>query len=143
MTEALHGSWQEVLPKLPGAAAVERRGDAFWMAAPRLDVCAMAEALARLGFRLSAMTGVGLAGGETAVVYHYCRAGVAINLRAETSGRAMRSIAAITRVADWAEREIADLYAVHFVGHPHPERLIRPPALPPGFFRDGLAPDQA
>lgn len=143
MTDARHERWQESLAILPGATALEQRGDASWMIAPDLDVCAMATTMARLGFRLSAMTGLALAEGETAILYHYCQGGVAINIRAETTGRTIASIAAISRVADWAEREIADLYDVQFIGHPNPTRLIRPPALVAGFFRDSVSQEKA
>ena len=143
MTDAQHEQWRDALAMLSGATELGQRGEAFWMIAPDLDVCAMAEAMARLGFRLSAMTGLALAEGETAILYHYCRGGVAINIRAETTGRTIASIAAISRVADWAEREIADLYDVQFIGHPNLTRLIRPPALAAGFFRDSVSQEKA
>ncbi len=139
MIDGPHDAWQHALMKVPGAEALERRGDGLWMTAPGLDVRAMADAVAGLGFRLSAITGVAIANGETAILYHYIRGGIAINVRAETRGRSIASIASITPVADWAERELADLYDVLFIGHPNPSRLIRPPVLAPGFFRDRLS----
>ena len=106
------------------------------MAAPALDVLAMAETMHRLGARLSTMTGVALGNGETGIIYHYCLNCLMVNLKAETRDRAIPSIAPITQAADWSEREISDLYGVRFAGHPNLTRLIRPPSLPPGFFRD-------
>ncbi len=124
------------LASLPGATAVERRADGLWMAAPGLDVLAMAELMRRQDIRLCAMTGVALPNGEAAILYHYCHASLRINIRTETHGRAIPSITPIVRAADWSEREIADLYGVDFAGHPNPARLIRPPSLPAGFFRN-------
>jgi NADH:ubiquinone oxidoreductase subunit C len=106
------------------------------MAAPVLDVLAMAEQMHRLEARLSTMTGVALGSGETGIIYHYCLGAVPINIKTETRDRAIPSITPVTRAADWSEREISDLYGVRFTGHPNPTRLIRPPSLPPGFFRD-------
>ncbi len=128
--------WADDLASVPGATAVEPRGNTLWMNAPDIDVVSMAELLHRLGFRLSAMTGLAL-DGESAILYHYCRGSVTLNIRAETRGQSIRSIAPIVAAAEWSEREIADLYGVEFIGHPHPARLVRPPALSPGFFRDG------
>ena len=125
-----------LLGKLPGATAVECRLDGLWMAAPALDVLAMAGTMHRLGARLSTMTGVVLGNGETGIIYHYCLGRLTINLKTETHDRAIPSIAPITRAADWSEREISDLYGVRFAGHPNLTRLIRPPSLPPGFFRN-------
>ncbi len=128
-------TWQVELAALPGAMPVEARREAFWMDAPEVDVLAVADLMNRLEFRLTAITGVALPDGETAVLYHYCRGGTTVNVRAESRAQKISSIASLVRAADWAEREIADLYGVQFVGHPHPVRLIRPPSLTPGFFR--------
>ena len=133
--EVLGPDCETLLSRLPGAAAVERRTDGLWMAAPALDVLAMAETMHHLGARLSAMTGVAFGDGETAIIYHYCLGCLTVNLKAETRARAIPSIAPITQAADWSEREISDLYGVRFTGHPDPRRLIRPPSLSPGFFR--------
>jgi NADH-quinone oxidoreductase subunit C len=127
---------QALLEQLPGAVRIDRRPDGLWMAAPHLEVLAMAELMHRLGARLSTMTGVALDTGETVIIYHYCLGPVPINIKTETSDQAIPSITPVTRAADWIEREISDLYGVRFAGHPNPTRLIRPPALPPGFFRD-------
>jgi Ni,Fe-hydrogenase III component G len=134
--EALGPDCEALLSQLPGATAVESRTDGFWMAAPALDVLAMAETMHRLGARLSTMTGVALGNGETGIIYHYCLGCLTVNLRTETRDRAISSIAPITQAADWSEREISDLYGVRFAGHPNLTRLIRPPSLLPGFFRD-------
>ena len=124
------------LGHVPGATRLERRIDGLWMVAPELDVLAMAERMNRLEARLSTMSGVAIENGETEIIYHYCLGCLGINIKTQTHNRAIRSITPITRAADWSEREICDLYGVHFTGHPNLARLIRPPSLPPGFFRD-------
>ncbi len=124
------------LSQLPGSAPIEHRVDGLWMLAPALDVVAMAETMGREGARLTGITGVALAGGETDIIYHYCLGSLTINIKTETRNRAIPSITPITQTGDWSEREVCDLYGVHFVGHPNLTRLIRPHSLPSGFFRD-------
>ena len=134
--EGIPAKCEAPLGRLPGATGIERRVDGLWMVAPALDVLAMAEMMHRLGARLSAMTGAAHGAEETVIVYHYCLGDRTINIKTETHDRTIPSIALITHAADWCEREICDLYGVHFAGHPNLTRLIRPPSLPPGFFRD-------
>ncbi len=122
--------------QLPGAMPLVRRSDGWWMVAPALDVQALAGLMNRLEARLSTMTGIALDGGETTIIYHYALQGQAINFKTQTRKHALPSIAPITRAADWIEREIHDLYGVEFIGHPNLTRLIRPPEIPQGFFRE-------
>lgn len=125
-----------LVSQIPGATPVEQRADGLWMTAPGLDVIAMAQLMHRIEGRLSAMTGVAAEDGETAIIYHYCIGAQMLNIRTTTRDRAIPSITPVTKAADWAEREISDLYGVSFVGHPSPGRLLRPPSLSPGFFRN-------
>jgi NADH:ubiquinone oxidoreductase subunit C len=126
---------EALVRQIPGATPVEHRHDGFWMTAPGLDVVAMAELMRRMGARLSAITGLAVGHGETAILYHYCLGASMINIRTTTRDQAIPSITPATRAADWSEREISDLYGVSFIGHPNPGRLLRPPSLSPGFFR--------
>jgi NADH:ubiquinone oxidoreductase subunit C len=128
--------WEALLGALPGATTVERRDDGLWMTAPGLDVLALADLMREMEGRLTTMTGIALPTGETGILYHYCLGSLLLNVRVETQEHAIPSIAPITRAADWCEREIGDLYGVRFDGHPDPRRLIRPPALSAGFFRN-------
>jgi NADH-quinone oxidoreductase subunit C len=121
---------------IPGATPVEQRADGLWMTASGLDVVAMAEAMRRIEARLSTITGLAAEDGETTIIYHYCFDAWMLNIRTRTRDQAIPSITPVTKAADWGEREISDLYGVSFVGHPNPGRLLRPPSLSPGFFRN-------
>ena len=121
---------------IPGSAPVEERGDGLWMAAPQLDVEAMAREMESLGCRLITMTGLARDDGETTIIYHYARRHEAINFKTTTSGGAAKSLAPMIRPASWIEREIHDFFAVDFIGHPNLVPLMRPPELKDGFFRD-------
>ncbi len=124
------------LAGLPGATEVEVRPDGLWMAAPQVDVLALARLMAELQARLSTMTAIALADGETEIIYHYALGQRAANIKTRTRQGAIDSIALVTRAANWIEREIHDLYGVTFAGHPNLARLLRPPQLPEGFFRE-------
>lgn len=131
MNEALN----RLLQNIPGAGAIEPRADGLWMDAPDLDVVEAALVMMDQGARLSTITAIAVEA-ETQIIYHYCIDGTAINLSARTRGNCLPSITPVTSAANWAEREITDLYAVTFAGHPNPDRLIRPAQLQPGYFRE-------
>ncbi len=114
---------------------VQRMADGLWMEAPALDPAALARVMMKLGGRLSTITALPLADGETALIYHYLAGGQAVNVRVATRENTVPSISGITRSASWIEREIYDLYGVSFCGHPCLARLIRPPSMQPGMFR--------
>jgi NADH:ubiquinone oxidoreductase subunit C len=124
------------LPQVAHSAKLEERVDGLWMNAPLIDVEAAARLMKEQGYRLSTMTAIALPDGETSVIYHYCKPGVALNIKTATRGKSLPSIANILRAANWIEREIKDLYAVNFVGHPNLEPLIRPPELEEGIYRE-------
>jgi Ni,Fe-hydrogenase III component G len=127
---------EPLLGQIPGATPIEHRADGLWMTAPELDVIAMAELMRRIEARLSTITGLAAEHGETTIIYHYCLRTWMLNFRTTTRNQAIPSITPVTKAADWSEREIDDLYGVSFVGHPNPGRLLRPPSLSPGFFRN-------
>lgn len=118
----------------PGAK-LEYQPDGLWLDAPDLDVMAMARLMLDAQATLSTMTAVALADGETELIYHYHQGKDAINVKTRTHENGIASIASITPAANWIEREIHDLYAVMFNGHPNLARLVRPPEIPVGFFR--------
>jgi Ni,Fe-hydrogenase III component G len=124
-----------LLQALPGAASLQSRADGSWMDAPALDVTALAVLMLKEETRLSTMTGIALEGGETQVIYHYAKGGLAWHFRVNTRQNSLPSITPVTAAAGWIEREIADQYAVTFAGHPDPRPLVRPTQLAPGYFR--------
>lgn len=105
------------------------------MEAPDLDVLSLASAMLAQGARLMTMTGMARPDGETDLIYHYFLDGQAYHFKTQTFRQTKPSIAVLLPAANWIEREIQDLFAVHFEGHPSPERLVRPPQLEAGFFR--------
>ncbi len=128
--------WKSRVEALPGATPlIDVRGQ-WWMDAPQIDVQALARLMQEAEIRLSTMTGIAAAHGETQVIYHYAVAGGLLNVKACTRQNEIASITPITRAAAWIEREISDLYGVTFTGHPNPTRLLRPPQLAAGFFRE-------
>lgn len=125
-----------LLTAVPGAAPFEIRGGELWMDAPRINVTTAAGLLLEQGARLSTMTAIALEDGETEVIYHYAKGSWACHLRVRTIGNSLPSITPVTPAADWIEREIMDLYAVTFTGHPNPVPLLRPVQLKPGYYRE-------
>ena len=125
-----------LLSKLANSTKVIHASDGLWMDAPKLDVVQMGASLLELGARLSTMTAIALEDGETELIYHFVAGSMALNIKVRTQKNTIPSITPITPSANWIEREIHDLYAVEFIGHPHLERFIRPPELPIGFFRE-------
>src|SRR5512133_3561293 len=124
------------LSNLQNSGKIIRASDGLWMDAPSLDVTCMAASLLDLEARLSTVTAITLEDGETELVYHFVVGSTALNIKVRTYKNAILSITPTMPAADWIEREIHDLYAVEFLGHPHLERFIRPPELPLGLFRE-------
>lgn len=124
------------LAQLPGAGKVETRPDGLWMDAPGLDVMIMAVLMNNFKARLSTVTAIALEDGETQLIYHFAIGGQAINIKTLTNHNSIVSIATAIHAASWIEREIHDLFSVDFTGHPNLKRLILPPQLPQGLFRE-------
>lgn len=123
------------LQALPGATELRQQRDGWWMTAPALDVLAMADQMKQWSARLSTITAAALPEDETEIIYHYYLEHQTINFKVSTRGNTLPSISRVLPSADWAEREIQDLYRVTFTDHPQPARLIRPVQLEPGLFR--------
>jgi NADH-quinone oxidoreductase subunit C len=132
----MNSDFQNQLQTIPGASDLIWQRDGWWMTAPALDVLTMANQMKALGARLTTITAATLPDNETEVIYHYYLDHQAINFKVPTQNSVLPSISHILPAADWAEREIQDLYRVEFHDHPHPTRLIRPTQLEPGFFRE-------
>ena len=126
---------QLMLDTIRGATVWEQRMGTWWMDAPELDVPALAEKIRACEMRLITMSGVARTDGETDVLYHAAKGGEEYTIRVCSHNQMIPSISLILPAANWIEREIQDLYAVTFVGHPEPAALVRPPQLERGFFR--------
>ncbi len=125
--------------KLAGLEEPEDRVDGIWFTAPDVNRKTLTGAANELKFRLSTATCLERGDGEFDVLYHFVHATLAVNIRTTTKSQHMPSLAAFLPSASWIEREIHDLYAVTFDGHPDPRPLVRPPQMPAGFFRKSVA----
>jgi NADH:ubiquinone oxidoreductase subunit C len=123
------------LNQLPGAEPVQNRPDGLWMEAAELNVLALAELMKNIEARLTTISAISIENGETEIVYHFAIGGQAVNVKTRTKANAIPSISKVFKAANWAERENFDLFGVNFSGHPNLNRLIRPPQLAAGFFR--------
>jgi NADH-quinone oxidoreductase subunit C len=130
---------ENVRSRIPGSSEWRQEAGGYWMYAVQLDVCAMAQVLKDLEFRLITMTGLLAADGETRVIYHYVRGGLELNLSTLSQGQRLPSISSIAKPASWAEREVHDFFGLVFEGHPNLAPLLRPNNLEPGFFREPAA----
>ena len=127
---------ENALKQLPGAGVVQTRLDGYWMESADLNVLSMAELMKTLAARLTTISAVSIENGETEIIYHFAIGGQAINIKTRTKANAIPSITMVIKAANWIERENHDLFGVEFTGHPNLTRLIRPPQLAEGFFRE-------
>ena len=131
----MNGELESQLNQLAGAGPVENRLDGIWMDGAELNVVALAELMKNIEARLTAISAISIENGETEIIYHFAIGGQAINIKTRTKANAIASISKVFKAANWAERENYDLFGVNFTGHPNLKRLIRPPQLAEGFFR--------
>lgn len=130
---------EERLRAIPGVTALAQHPDGLWAEGDALDVEAMAEAMNAAGIRLATISGIPLAEyGETQIIYHFIGADGTISFRTASRNGRLPSIATAVRAAAWAEREINDLFAVDFPGHPDMRPLLRPPGFAEGMFRAAM-----
>lgn len=129
----------EKLLKLTGLPKPESRLDGYWFIFTGIETRKLAEAMHSLKFRLSTATCLERGDGEFNVIYHFVHGSLAVHIRVTTKGQHTPSLAAFLPSASWIEREMHDLYAVNFDGHPDPRPLVRPPQMPEGFFRKSVA----
>lgn len=125
---------------IPGVVSVTMNTGALWVEGPFLDVEAMAAAMESLGIRMGTVTAIPLGqGGETVMIYHYTDEKQVINFKTRTRNGMLASLSPSVRAASWAEREITDLFAVEFPGHPNPVPLLRPEGFEPGMLREAMS----
>ena len=131
----MNSELQNQLQQLSGAGPLQNRPDGIWMDAANLDVLALAELMKSIEARLITISAISIENNETEIIYHFAVAGQAINVRTRTRSNVIPSITPVYKAANWSERENHDLFGVEFTGHPDLKRLIRPPQLAEGFFR--------
>ncbi len=73
------------------------------------------------------------------VIYHFDIDGVIINLQLKTNDSTIYSITPILKSADWAEREIREMYSVEPVGHPSNDRLFLDYGLAKGVLNEYIS----
>ena len=129
----------ERLKAIPGVVSVELREGSLWVEGPLLDVEAMADTMAALAIRMLTITAIPQSvHGETAIIYHYADERKVINFKTGTRNGMLTSLAPKARAASWAEREIKDLFAVEFSGHPNPLPLLKPKGFEDGMLREAM-----
>jgi NADH-quinone oxidoreductase subunit C len=129
----------ERLASINGVASVTFHNRGLWVDAPMLDVEAMADAMTALGIRLATITAIPQSvKGETTIIYHFIAESMIVSFRTQTRNGALASLAGRLRAAAWAEREIRDLFAVDFPGHPNLVPLLKPSGFANGMVREAM-----
>jgi len=70
------------------------------------------------------------------IIYHFDIDGLLVNVQIDTDNKAFHSIASILPSANWAEREIREMYDVEPVGHPCKDRLFLDYSIAKGVLND-------
>jgi NADH-quinone oxidoreductase subunit C len=129
----------ERLASINGVASVTSHNRGWWVDAPLLDVEAMADAMTGPGIRLATITAIPRSvKGETTLIYHFILESTIVSFKTQTRNGAIASLAGRLRAASWAEREIRDLFAVEFPGHPNPLPLLKPSGFANGMVREAM-----
>lgn len=124
------------LEALPGFRALRRTSSGMCADVDHIEPAALAATIEALGLRLGAVTGTPLGVvGETALVYHFVGLDRIVDVATTTRDNAAPSLASHMRPAAWAEREIHDLFATDFPGHPDLKPLMRPQGFATGMMR--------
>jgi len=71
-----------------------------------------------------------------AIVYHFDIDGLLVNVYLQTTDKTTDSITPIVSSANWAEREIREMFGIDTVGHPNPERLFLDESIEEGVLND-------
>ena len=123
------------LKQLQGGGLVQNRLDGLWMDLGEVTILILAELMKGLEARLTTISAISIENNETEIIYHFAIGSQAINVKTRTKTNGIPSISTIFKAANWIERENHDFFGVDFTGHPNLVRLLRPPQLAEGFFR--------
>jgi NADH:ubiquinone oxidoreductase subunit C len=123
------------LKQLHSGGLVQNCPDGLWMDLGEATTLVLAELMKELEARLTTISAISIENNETELIYHFAVGGQAVNVKTRTQANAIPSITTVFKAANWIERENHDFFGVNFVGHPNLVRLLRPPQLAEGFFR--------
>ncbi len=70
------------------------------------------------------------------IAYHFDVRGVVLTVTLLTEDGTVDSITPNLKSADWAEREMQDLFNIKLIGHPNPDRLILDEKMAKGIFKE-------
>ncbi len=73
------------------------------------------------------------------VIYHFDIDGMIINVQIDTDDQTVISITPILRSADWAEREMREMYSIEPIGHPCKDRLFLDYSLAKGVLNEYIS----
>ncbi len=73
------------------------------------------------------------------VVYHFDINGTIVNMQLVTDNQSVHSITPILKSADWAEREMREMYDIEVLGHPCSDRLFLDYSLVKGVLNEYIS----
>ncbi len=73
------------------------------------------------------------------IIYHFDIDGTVINMQVTTDDQTVYSITPILKSADWAEREMREMYDIEVVGHPCSDRLFLDYSLVKGVLNEYIS----
>ena len=101
------------------------RQDLLWLETEGTSITALAQIFRRQGGRLVSMSAmVSQDGEEVTIYYHFDIGGNLYNIKMDSQDSTIASISPMFPNSEWFEREIRELYGVHFEGHPNPAPLF-------------------
>ncbi|WP_456387665.1 NADH-quinone oxidoreductase subunit C [Desulfolithobacter sp.] len=99
------------------------------------DITSVAAMVHKHGGRVVTLTPYVIDAGYE-VAYHFDVDGVVLTATLTTGDSTVPSITPYLKSADWAEREMKDLFDIKLIGHPDPQRLILDESIAQGVFRE-------
>lgn len=97
---------------------------AFWCEIKEeKDLLFLAGEFQKLGARVCTITCYILESGHE-IVYHFDIQGKMLNLKFMIQNQSVCSITPLFQSADWAEREMSELYGITIINHPNPSKLF-------------------
>lgn len=73
------------------------------------------------------------------IIYHFDIDGVIVNIKVITHNQHIASITPFYKSADWAERELSELYGIVVEGHPNPQRLFLDESIKEGVLNNYIS----